>query len=193
MPLPSNTLIDALEFLLPGFLAAAIFSSLSINVKVGGLVLIVYAFILTTVVHFIYRVCVELLPANSWSAAWNEIVLVAIAIFVGIVISICWNRDFPHRVFRILRITRQSTHQSTIYSAFTKRSCYIVLHMGERRLYGWPLQWPSTQEEEYVLLEEPLWLDRDLGNDSEEHGTTSHMLVSLSQVDFVEFVEGRER
>lgn len=194
MPAVTNNLIDAFEFLLPGFLAAAIFSSLSVRVKVGGLVLVVYAFILTTVIQFVFGL-LELLPDNwKWGSAWDREILVALAIFVGIVISVCWNNDFPHRILRRLNITRQSTHQSTLYSAFTRGSCYIVIHMGGRRLYGWPAEWPSSQEEQFILLEEPSWItETSQNNGTSEQSEISHMLIPLSEVNHIEFVEGQQQ
>lgn len=195
MPAVTNNLVDALEFLLPGFLAAAIFSSLSVNARVGGLALVVQAFILTTIVQLIFGVSKELLPVGwQWSSDWNSEILVVVAIFVGVVISLLWNRDFPHNCLRRCGITKRSIYQSTQYSAFTRRTdCYVVIHLEDRRLFGWPAEWPSTKEDEYILLEEPSWItDTHRVEEDEEHSTVSHMLVPLSEISLIEFVKGRQ-
>ena len=64
---------------------------------------------------------------------------------------------------------------------------FTVLHLkGERRLYGWPTEWPSRPDEGHFLIEEGEWLDDD-GERRPAEGVAG-MVVPASEVEMVEFL-----
>jgi hypothetical protein len=68
-----------------------------------------------------------------------------------------------------------------------KNVTYVVLHLkDERRLYGWPIEWPSVPDRGHFLLVQASWL-----KDTEEipiKGVKS-ILIDVNDVRWVEFME----
>ena len=56
---------------------------------------------------------------------------------------------------------------------------------GERRLYGWPTEWPSRPDEGHFLIEEVEWLDGDKRIPAKG---VAGMVVPASEVEMVEFL-----
>lgn len=114
-------------------------------------------------------------------------VSVLIAIVAGLFAAWLWNKDLPHSWLRKLKLTRQSSYRSAQYSAFAfHTNCYLVLHLkGERRLFGWPREWPSRPDDQHFLIEECEWLE-----DEDRHpiAGVSHMLIPASEVEMIEFL-----
>ena len=187
--------INVLMFLLPGFVAASIFQSLISNPKPSGFDVIVRAFIFTIFIHlaaqFVFWSAVPIALHLGWtttsSDTWEIIILVAVSVVFGLISAYAWNNDSVHRLLRRLNVTRQSSYQSAQYSAFAfHRDCYVVLHLkGERRLYGWPKEWPSRPDEKHFLIEECEWLE---GNERRAIEGVSHILMPASEVEMVEFL-----
>lgn len=71
-----------------------------------------------------------------------------VAILLGLGAAIISNRDVLHEILRHFNVTRETSYPSEWYSAFSRHhDCYVVLHLnGERRLFGWPEEWPSRPE-----------------------------------------------
>ncbi|MNF14062.1 hypothetical protein D3C80_2161250 [compost metagenome] len=54
----------------------------------------------------------------------------------------------------------------------------------ERRLYGWPLEWPSEPSQGQFVIEEPTWLNDD---GSEISLAAELLVIDASKVQWVEF------
>ena len=126
---------------------------------------------------------------NNWNRLnWRFCNPLAMKV-VGVVcvVGIYVRSPSVHGLLRRLNVTRQSSYQSAQYSAFAfHRNCYVVLNLkGERRLYGWPKEWPSRSDEKHFLIEECEWLD---GNKRRPTKEFSHILIPASEVDMVEFL-----
>ena len=75
--------------------------------------------------------------------AWS----LALAVLLGVVIAWIANTDQLHSRLRKLGLTRQTSFSSEWYGALSQSRGYLVLHLtGERRLYGWAVEWPNTPE-----------------------------------------------
>lgn len=187
----SSEAVSVLVFLLPGFVAAGIFHSLISNPRPGGIDLIVRAFVFTFFVHVLWQFILWLGGAVNIGVPQNKtgeiFALVFVSIIFGIISAYAWNNDFFHKTLRRVNITRQSSYQSAQYSAFAfHRNCFVVLHLrGDRRLYGWPSEWPSRAEDQHFLIEDCEWLD-----DGERRPLegVSHVLVPASEVEMIEFL-----
>ncbi len=187
----SDGLIGAFMFLLPGLVAASIFQVLISNPKPSAFDLIVRAFIFTMVVGLGVELIIWIAGIAKWTVSIeNSIIVPGItAIIFGLGFAYVWNSDILHKFLRHLGLTRQSSYQTAQYSAFAQHGdCYVVLHMkGERRLYGWPKEWPSRPDDQHFLIEECEWLDDEERKPIER---VSHMLIPATEVEMVEFLPG---
>ena len=187
----SSEVVAVLTFLLPGFVAAAVFYSLTSHPKPSNFASVIQALMFTAVVQAI----TVLLRVNVWD--WNQefevFVSVAIAIFIGLVASLSSNLDFPHRMFRKVNLTQENTHSSEWYSAFAHKQSYVVLHLNDsRRFFGWPSEWPSDPERGHFRVTEGQWLTSEIEKseqpDGNNHEDVYEMLIPVSEVAMVEFV-----
>lgn len=185
--------ISILWFLLPGFISAGLFRALISNPRPSGFDSVAQVFIFTVIVHVI-----GWLLFSPWAEQENNsyysdenhtkiLVLLLVSIAVGIFSSLIWNKDWLFKALRKSQITKQSSYRSAQYSAFAFHSdCYVVLHLkNQRRLYGWPKEWPSHPEDQHYLLEECEWLGEDKPIPIKG---VSHILVPANEVEMVEFL-----
>ncbi len=98
------------------------------------------------------------------------------------------NNDHLHKILRKLGITRETSYPSEWFGAFLNDITFVVLHLDdERRLYGWPLEWPSQPTTGHFVIAEPSWLNDD-GTETEVTGV-SKIVVRANDVKWVEFLE----
>ena len=153
----SNDVIDVLRFLLPGFIAAAVFYSLTSHPKPDAFNRVIVALIFTVIGQAITEI---LLAVWSQLMDWDLALTVLAAIVLGLGAALASNSDFAHGILRRLKITKETSYPSEWYSSFSRHSdCYVVLHLeGERRLYGWPEEWPGHPEQGHFRISEAEWL-----------------------------------
>ena len=142
----SGEIVGVLSFLLPGFVAAAIFYSLTSYPKPSPFDRVVQALIFTVLgkgitdaILFFCTVPDKELSGNNWEVLLS----LAVAVVLGLLASYFLNRDTVHRCLRWLGVTRETSYPSEWYSAFSRHGdSYVTLHLkGERHLYGWPEEW----------------------------------------------------
>ena len=187
----SSEVVGVLTFLLPGFVAAAIFYSLTSHPKPGAFDRVVQALIFTVIGQAIVALLLVIDNSaktdNQWLKNWAPALSVLIAVILGLVASYASNRDTVHGILRCLGVTKETSYPSEWYSAFSRHhGCFVVLHLkGERRLYGWPEEWPSHPEDGHFRVSEAEWLD----NDERKPATgVSAILIPAGEVEMVEFL-----
>ena len=188
----SSEIVTILTFLLPGFVASAIFHSLTAHPKPNEFERVIQALIFTTVVQALVKGILLIGNLAGTGSLWtgeSEIVIaVLIAVVVAVIAVYASNHDTLHGFFRWVRLTKENSYPSEWYSAFTRNpNCYVVLHLkGERRLYGWPEEWPSRPDQGHFRIAEAEWL-----TDDERQPVTgvSVILVPGEEVEMVEFLE----
>ena len=187
--------MEILEFLLPGFVAAAVLYSLTSHPKPSAFERVVQALVFTIVVQAVEAMVFLIFHAPAeggpWSSDGEVLVSVPVAVVLGLMAAHASNKDYLHRLLRRLGITRENSYPSEWYSAFSRHSdCYVVLHLkGERRLYGWPTEWPGLPDKGHFLIEEGEWLrDDGGGGEPAPHEGIAAMLVPVSEVEMVEFM-----
>ena len=188
----TGEVVGVLEYLLPGFVAAAIFHSLTSHPKPTAFDRVVQALIFTIIGNAIATVILSysLRTENAgWINNWEPIVSILVAVILALIASHASNRDSAHRILRRLGFTRETSHPSEWYSAFSRHDdCYVVLHLkGQRRLYGWPEEWPSHPEEGHFRIAEGEWLVDDERIPAEG---VAAILIPASEVEMVEFLSG---
>ena len=188
----SSEVVTILTFLLPGFVATAIFHSLTAHPKPNEFDRIIQALIFTTVVQAIVK-GVPLVGslagvAPLWTGESEIVVAVLVAVAVAVGAVYVSNHDTLLRFLRWIGLTRETSYPSEWYSAFARNpDCYVVLHLkGERRLYGWPEEWPSRPDQGHFRIAEAEWLAE--GERLPLTGV-SVILVPGDEVEMVEFLE----
>ena len=189
----SSEVVSVLTFLLPGLVAAAIFGSLTSRPKSTDFDRVFQALMFTIVIQAIaaaiFWCCSHMNWVSSLKNSQAEIVFaVLIAIALALFTSFMFNHDYLHWVLRRIGVTKETSYSSEWYSSFFKNANrYVVLHLeGERRLYGWPEEWPSQPDKGHFRIAEAEWLDQD-GNRTPATGVDV-IVVSATEVNMVEFM-----
>lgn len=210
MNLASDEVIRVLTFLLPGFVAAAVFYWFAPHIKPGTFERVVQALIFTAIVKALTAtfslsvvfgisilepwapdlrtVIMKTLTAAIPSSNDREILLsVPAAVVLALIAVRVSNNDTIHRILRRYRVTRETSYPSEWYSAFARHDdCYVVLHMtGQRRLYGWPEEWPKHPDQGHFRIRDAEWLL----DDARVPATgVSAILIPAGEVEMVEFM-----
>ena len=213
LTLPPGHLIPStlglLMILLPGFIAGAMFYTLTAHPKPNAFERVVQALILTVIVQFIIGplglvirtsetglwpnmeglVIVSSLfafDATSWASPMPDLARIATGFLLGISLAWAINRDLFHRLMRQIGITRENSFPSELYSAFSRIPAYVTLHLdGERRLMGFPEEWPSNPSTGHFLLQDPSWINDE--DQAEPIKEVDRIMIPVSEINMVEF------
>jgi len=192
--------VTLLQYLLPGFIAAWILYSFTSYPKPSQFERVVQALIFTILVQgFVYLIKKSLFyighrwPLFVWNSHSDLIWSILVAIFLGIIFSYFANNDKFHKILRGWGITRETSYPSEWFGAFLNNVTYVVLHLeGERRLYGWPIEWPSEPEKGHFVIEQASWLNDEAKNEEDRQiplTGVSSIMVDVKEVTMVEFME----
>ena len=189
----SGEAVGVLTFLLPGFVAAGIFYSLTSYPKPAAFDRIVLALIFTVVAQAVteYGLLASGAAAGNVeaAAAWGPALSVTVAVLLGLGASCLSNTDALHGLLRRARVTRETSHPTEWYSTFARygESCCVVLHLqGERRLYGFAEEWPGNPTEGHFRISDAEWLadgDRRIPVEG-----VSAILIPATEVTMIEFL-----
>lgn len=191
----SSEVIGILLFLLPGFITASIFYWLTSHPKPSVFERVIQALIFTVIGRVITDVSKELLMSistleeNSLLIKNEAYVLsVLVAVMLALPFAYISNNDAVHRILRCLGITKETAYPSEWYSAFSRHpDCFVVLHLkGQRRLYGWPEEWPSRPDEGHFRIAEGEWL---IDDERRPAKGVSAILIPAGEVEMVEFLD----
>lgn len=190
----ATDVVQLLSYLLPGFLAAWIFYSFTSFVIPSQFERVIQALIFTLIVHVLlgaYKALTvfiaEYVSIWHWSGDRELVASVAIAAILGFIFSKFANNDKFHSLVRRLGVTKETSYPSEWYGEFANKITYVVLHLdGERRLYGWPKEWPSNPDKGYFSIQQASWL-----TDEDEISLTEvdTILIPVSEVKMVEFLK----
>lgn len=191
----SSDLITILEFLLPGFVAAWIFYSLTSFAKPSQFERVIQALIFTLfiqgLVSILEYLCLKVgdyWQLGVWSSSSALVVSIIVAIAFGVIFSSFANNDKIHSYLRSRKLTRETSFPSEWFGTFLKNVTYIVLHLhDERRLYGWPIEWPSEPTRGHFVIADPSWLLDD-GSEARIVGV-GNILIDVTDIKWVEFIE----
>lgn len=195
--------------LLPGFIAGSAFYSLTAHPKPSAFERIVQALIIAVIVQFvvgplglIFRTTetglwpnmdgqaivssLFAIDATSWASPMPDLARIAAGFLLGISLAGAINHDLFHRFMRRTRITRENSFPSELYSAFARIRAYVTLHLdGNRRLMGFPEEWPSDPSTGHFLLQDPAWINDE--NEAEPIEEVDRIMIPMSEINMVEF------
>ena len=190
----SSDTITVLSYLLPGFVAAWIFYGLTSYPKPSQFERVIQALIFTALIQgsvWLFKKGALLIGENfftmgTWTTEAAFISSLVLAGLLGLLSSAFANNDRIHKILRTWRITFENSFASEWFSAFARRETYVVLHLkGERRLYGWPQEWPTDPNTGHFLITEAEWL---LEHDVVTLENVESILIPVSEVEMVEFM-----
>lgn len=191
----SQEAIAVLSFLLPGFVSAWIFHGLTPYLLPSPFERVVKALIFTVLIQGLvvpireafFLVGRRLDSIGPWDSDSQLVASVLTAVALGLSTARWANNDQLHGALRRLGFTRQTSYPSEWFWAFAENSTFVVLHLdGERRLYGWPEQWPSSPETGHFAIAEAEWLTEDGPIPLPQ---VEHVLIPVASVKMVEFVQ----
>lgn len=188
----SSELVGVLYYLLPGFVAAWIFHSLTAHPRRSSFEQIIQALIFTAIIQVVVSMFRGLLfwvgeyvPPFTWTDERAFGFAVFVAAIVGLLFAILANNDWLFWLLRQLEITKRQSYPSEWFGSFSEYQRYIVLHLkGGRRLYGWPSGWPDRPTEGSFVMAKPQWLLDD--NQCVPLHGVKRMLIAASDVEMVE-------
>ena len=188
----TSEVVTVLTFLLPGLVGATIFYSLTSHPKPSEIERIIHALAFTITAQAIASVVFYFLDLGWEQTRWPEfeevVIPFGIAVVLALVAVIATNHDFPHKILRQFGFTRETSYPSEWYSSFHRyNESYVVLHLkGDRRLYGWPQEWPSRPGQGHFIIAEGEWL---VDNTSVHLEGVSIILIPGEEVEMVEFMD----
>ena len=192
----SSEAVGVLTFLLPGFLAATIFYSLTSRPEPGVFGRIIHALSFTVVGQALTALLFlsdstidEPVRRND---GYDLLSSICVSVALALISVYIMNNDTLHSVLRRIGVTKETSYPSEWYSTFTRHhpDCYVILHLdGQRRLYGYPEEWPSDPNKGHFRMAETEWLTDDVADANGLAGTdVSAILVPVPQVEMVEFL-----
>lgn len=192
-PFSKPELISFVYALLPGFLSAWIFYGLSAYPKPSSFERVIQALVFTLLAEIttqgIRFIC--LFVGNHFLLGyWTEDVhfgwKVASAGFIGLFAVIVVQNNLFSKIPDRFRITSKTAYPSEWFSAFTRSKSFVYLHLtGERRLRGWPEEWPDDPSRGHFVMMEAQWVLCD--NTLVPLALTERILIPVSEVERVEF------
>ncbi len=196
--MPTKEIIEILTYLLSGFIAAWVYYGLTAFPKPSQFERIVQALIFTVLIQGIvssikwisFFFGKYLFDLGVWSDEKRLIVSIIVALLFGTLFCKYSNNDKVHNILRKLNITKLTSYPSEWYGAFANQKTFVVLHLNDgRRIYGWPLQWPSQSDTGHFSLTDAEWLTE---NGTIELNNVESILIPTSEVKFVEFMKLEE-
>ncbi len=151
--MPTTEIVIALLILLPGFLAARVFGALVARKPLDAGERLIEALIFELIVVSSYAAVASRWPglqpknlsvlaakdsakqlaADPLSAISSNAILfgalVGLSVVVGLAASFAHNHDFPWRLLRVLRMTKQSSRATVWGGVFESYPNYVVVHL----------------------------------------------------------------
>lgn len=193
MPELAKDSVALFVYLLPGFLTAWVLYGLTSQTKPSQFERVVQALIFTFIIQsllpLVQSICLaagEIYFVRAWDKASEQIATFLLALLLGILLAYYTNTDSLHVWLRNKGLTTRTSYPSEWFGVFSQRVRYVVLHFNdERRLYGWPKEWPNESDKGHFYVMQPMWLSDD---EKIELPGIDGLLVSAKDVKWVEFM-----
>jgi hypothetical protein len=190
--------IPLLQYLIPGFLSAWIFYSLTAFKRPDTFGQIVQALIFTFVIHGavlgIGTLCLWVgskgFSVGKWDARAETAWAFSFSLMLGIFACYLALSDKLHAGLRRRNLTKQSSYPSEWFCAFAQYQRFITPHLNdERRVLGWPVEWPRESANGQFVMQYPRWLNDD--GQPASYGA-EFLLIDSANVKWVEFSPSSE-
>lgn len=195
MPEIAKESIALFAYLLPGFLAAWVLYGFTSDPKPSQFERVIQALIFTFLVHAILPVIQfsfeyagqKLFFVRPWDNAAEELAKVFLAFALGAILAFYTNNDAIHKWLRKNNLTTRTSFPSEWFGVFSETITFVVLHLNDdRRLFGWPKEWPNEADKGHFYIMDPSWVLED-GKELKLPGVEG-ILVAAKDVKWVEFI-----
>ena len=178
--------------LLPGFVTAWVIYGLTSYPRPSqferAIQALIYSFLVGALVAITEKVAVfsgKFHRLGVWDKQSEVVASAVLAITLGLLFSYFSNNDWFYGKARKFGFTKRTAYPSEWYGAFNNCKAYVVLHIdGDRRIMGFPTEWPSDAAVGHFSLVDASWLvgteETPLPNES--------ILIQASKVEMVEFL-----
>jgi hypothetical protein len=124
---------------------------------------------------------------RPWDDAARDLTKLILALCFGGLLAFYTNTDSLHQWLRAKGLTTRTSFPSEWFGVLSKTVTYVILHLNDdRRLYGWPKEWPNESDKGHFLILEPSWINED-GTQLELPGVHG-LLIAAKDVKWVEFI-----
>lgn len=193
MDVPKSEIVGLIYQLLPGFIAAWIFYGLTAHPQKSPFERTIQALIFTGIARiFVIIIRASLLWVGSTCGqlgTWTENVEFGVSVLVGVVLGFIFSTFANTNKFHSWLpdwVTKRTSYPSEWFSAFNGAKRYVYLHLtGQRRIYGWPLEWPDSPGAGHFVLMQSEWILDD--NSRAPLLLTERILIPAVEVVMVEF------
>jgi hypothetical protein len=195
MPELAKESIALFAYLLPGFLAAWVLYGFTSDPKPSQFERVIQALIFTFLVHatlpfvqfFLEYTGQKLFVVRPWDKVAEELTKVFIAFALGSILAFYTNNDAIHEWLRAKGLTTRTSFPSEWFGVFSRTVTFVVLHLNDdRRLFGWPKEWPNESDKGHFYIMDPSWILED-GTQLDLPGVEG-ILVATKDVKWVEFI-----
>lgn len=190
--------IPLLQYLIPGFVSTWIFYTLTAFKRPDTFGQIVQALIFTFVIHGVVLgigaialwIGSKGFSVGKWDGKAQAMWAFVVSVMLGFLSCNLASNDKLHAWLRFRNVTRKTSYPNQWYSTFARHDRLITLHLNdERRLFGWPCEWPSEPANGQFVMQSPKWL----GDDGIAQPFDADLLViDSSKVQWVEFTTIKE-
>ena len=189
--------LSLLTQLLPGFVAAWViygFSSFAKPTPFERIIqALVYSFLIAVALVASEKLFTWIGKYQTYGV-WDkqvELLLSGLfAILLGLCVSYFSQNDKFYLLARKFRLTSRRAFPSEWYGAFKQRQLFVVLHLagdGERRISGYPNEWPDDSDAGHFNLTQAAWLTGEA--EIALNDNVDAILIPAKQVTFVEFLK----
>ncbi|WP_182629850.1 DUF6338 family protein [Pantoea hericii] len=190
----SGDLFKILMLLLPGFLTAWIFHAFTAYPKPSQFERVIQALIFTVFVqasiHLVKPVALWIggfHSFGSWDSTTTTFWSYVNAFVLGIAFSSLANNDKFHALMRLCKVTKQTSYHCEWFGTFNSNITHVILHLtDDRRIFGWPEEWPADPEKGQFLLRNPSWVTESGYVDMP---TVKFIMFKASDIKWVEFMQ----
>ena len=181
--------------LLPGFIAAGIYYTLTAHPKTSEFERVVQSLIFTSFIRFATNVLKpfffkagKLHSFGPWDSDVEFNWSILLAVVLGVLFALSANKDAFHGVARRLGWSTRTSHPSEWYSVFSNNDRYILLYLkGKRRLRGWAEEWPDQPERGHFVIVNPEWILSD--DQVAPLYQVERFMIPATDVEMVEFLK----
>jgi hypothetical protein len=207
--------VHLLNYLLPGFLTAWIFYSLTPFRINNQFERIIQALIFTVIIKSSYFLVEWLLliigKAYSFGQIYSntgEIISFVLAVIYGLLFSYISNNDYIHRISRHFGVSQEHSYISEWFNAFKSNpDKYIIIKtkidstFEGRRIYGYPDEFPPQHSEGHFNISDPSWIgEKSETIEGEEQMVSvlfamtgvTNILIPSEDVAWIEFIKSAE-
>lgn len=194
MGLIAKDLPTLVFMLLPGFLAAGIFYTLTAHPKSSEFERLIQALIFTAILRMlticsrgVMHLIGSLIVLGRWTEDVELVWSVVLSVPVGMTFAYLANSDWFHERLRRKGFTKRTSYPSEWYGVFATERRWVILNLADgRRLYGWPVEWPDQSDKGHFVLGQPEWLLAN--NERAPLYRVAVFVVPASDVRMVEFL-----